>query len=120
MFGGESISKRKSTKKWNRSHEFQYKKATKSTKRHPAYQFAKNKRSVKYFVFTTQPHTDGVDNVPLSHNIDKKDNRISHVRNGWFIAHKDEFEPVTDKTFELNEADIPLIKSLKNKRYKGK
>ena len=121
MFGGVSISKKKKSKtKWNRSHEFQYKKATNSTKRHPTYHFAKNKRNVKYLVFTTQPHTDGVDNIPLSHNIDKNDQRTSHVRNGWFLGHKEEFESVTDKRFEINEEDIPLIKSLKKKRYKGK
>ena len=58
----ETAKKNKKQKsKWNRIHTFQYKKATKSTKRHPTYNFAKNNRSVKYLVFTTQETTDGVE-----------------------------------------------------------
>ena len=72
---------------------------------------------MKYLVFTTQETTDGVENISLSHNIDEKDSRVSRVRNGWFVAHKDEFEPVTDKKFKIHKDDEPLIKSLKNKKY---
>ena len=89
-----------------------------TTQRHPTYNFAKNKRAIKHLVFTTSDTTDGVENIPLSHNIDEKNSRISRVRNGWFVAHKDEFEPVTDKKFRIHDDDKSLIKSLKSKKYK--
>ena len=121
--------KKASRSKWNRVHEFSYKKASDNTARHPAYIFSKiKKRQRKYLVFTRQPHTNGVDNIPLRHNIDsaaksnydKSGKPISHVRDGYFIAYDYDFEPVTDKKFRIHNSDLPLICSLKQKLYKGK
>ncbi len=53
----------------------------------------------------------------MKHNIDKNDNRTTYVRNGWFVANEDDFEPVTDKKFEIHNDDKALIKTLKNKKY---
>lgn len=106
--------------KWNRRHEFLYKKETKTTKRHPAYIFRQSKNRYRYLLFTTQPHTNGVDNISLKKNINPMDTRVSHVRDGYFEDDRRKFDPVTDRKFEIHDSDRETIRGLRNKPFVGK
>lgn len=107
-------------KKWNRDHQFRYTRRSKSTDKHPVFVFQKNRRHSRFLIFTTEPHTDGVDNKPLLHNIDEKDSRTSYVRKGYFERESDKLDPVTDKKFRIHKDDLPIVNLYKKKRFKRK
>ncbi len=99
------MAKRKSGK-WNRRHEFKWKKATKSTKGHPAYIFASRKEHRKFMIFTHSETTDGTKNIELNHNIDSTDKtRKSYMRPFFFVDRSDKFvEP--HKKYRIHKEDV--------------
>ena len=112
--------KKKNQRNWKRAREFRYKKATKSTPRHPAYIFGKSKKSFKYLISTTEPHTHGVNNVPLKHNFDPEDSRPAYLRDGYFVDFDYKFEDVGDKKFRVDKEDLATVKRLSKKRFQKK
>ena len=113
-------AKKKNSEKWNRSHEFSYKKKTSATPRHATYAFEKRKNKRKYLIFTSNPSTHGVSNVPLRKNIDPTSNGTTYVRDGYFIDTHDKFEPVNDKRFMIDKSDKDIINILKKKPFHKK
>lgn len=102
-------------RRWNHTHEFQWKKPTKSKKGHPAYVFAKSGDNRKHFVFTHSPTTDGEDNIKLKHNIDPCEcGRDTYMRPRAYISKKDSFEP-SKKPYRIHDDDLHIIKKYKNK-----
>lgn len=69
--------KKKSTRKWNRTHYFQNEKKPSGTKgeheEHPALIFEQSGNYVKPIVFTHSATTKGRSNVKLKHNVDPDD-----------------------------------------------
>ncbi len=113
------MSKRK-TGKWNRRHEFKWKKATKSTKGHPAYIFESRKNRRKFMIFTHSETTDGTKNIELKHNIDSSDrSRKSYMRPFYFIGEYTDFEKPY-KNYRIHRDDIPTVNTYKKRSQNKK
>lgn len=103
---------KKSTKKWNRAHEFTKRKPTKTTSGHPAYIYGKSGRQRKYLAFTHSPTTKGNANVKLKVNIDGSSDDC-YLRTQPLYAKDGDFEN-GDYGYRLrSEYDKNLIKKYK-------
>ncbi len=110
MFGGVNIPKKQPKKKWNRHHEFQWKKETKTTKRHPAYVYGTRGQKNRYLLFTHSSSTNGEENEKLNHNINPNEtDKSSYVRKKYFVSPKSEFEKPSEK-FRIHDEDKHIIK----------
>lgn len=110
------MAKRKKDK-WNRRHEFKWKKKTKSTKGHPAYIFESRKNHRRFMIFTHSKTTNGTENVKMKHNIDPSDSSEIYMRPFSFVGKDTDFENA-DRKYRIHKDDMPTVNKYKKKSHK--
>ena len=113
--------KQSTKKKWHRVHFFMKEKKNNdnivhNVKEHPELVFSQSKTHYKSIRFTTHPTTNGVENVPLKHNIDPNDTtRISYAVPYKQPRPKKEYQSA-DKKYRVHSEDLSTINQLKHKK----
>lgn len=97
--------KKKNSKKAVKKDEFRYNK----TNKHPAYIFAHIGHDFKFLGITHSPITEGVENIELSVNPNKKDKHKSYIRKVPGQQRCNRFGP-KDKDMKLAKKDKAKIR----------
>lgn len=97
--------KKKNKKKSIKKDEFRYNKANK----HPAYIFARIGHDFKYLGITHSPITEGMENIELSVNPNKKDKHKAYIRKVPGQQRSNRFGP-KEKEMQLANKDKVKIR----------
>ena len=108
--------KKKSKRKWNRTHSFARKKSTPRQVGHPVYVYGSSGKYRKYLTFTHKPEEGKeAEYQELLHNIDPDitdPNDKSYVKKQFETSHEDRLrEP--DKRYRIHDDDKETIKAYK-------
>lgn len=102
---------KKTIRKWNRRHEFQWHKETKTRKGHPSYIIESCGKYNRFFCFTHSPTTEGIENIKLKHNINPRDPEDCYVRPVLQTDKPENFEIPWVK-YRLHKDDLLTVKKL--------
>jgi hypothetical protein len=113
--------KKKSTRKWNRTHYFVNEKKTggsdREKKEHPALIFEKSGNQLKPIVFTHSETTDGKQNVRLKFNVDPDDSKPCYAVPYRAPRRSSEFQP-PKKNYRIHKDDYETVKTLRIRNKK--
>lgn len=116
------MAKKKSTRRWNRTHFFQNEKKPDNTKgkfrEHPALIFEQSGNLYKAIIFTSRSSTNGKSNLKLKHNVDPSSSEDCYGVYYRGARSMSEFQP-PKKNYRIHKDDKETIRILKSP-YKNK